>query len=148
MNGIADTTFRFLTLEEKDRAGGIGSDHEFAVAQDMAGNVVSMFSFDNPSRGPKCDVCVWKCAQTVMLYTAPNRRGEGIFKALYEWAMQEKEIDRIYESSSAPDDADLISWKYRILPAKFGRAFIEYAAAEARAAEVMALINEAVNSDA
>jgi len=146
MSGHAGTEFRFLTYEEKQTSTSIDPTAEVAVAIDPGNNVVSFFYFHG-LRGTPCLECVKTCLTTMMLWTIPNRRDEGIFKALYVWVMEQKQPNKMYEASLAPaGDRETIRWKYGITPPLRGTTDISYEDAEARAVEFYDLVQAAVNN--
>lgn len=133
--------FRAMAADEVDR-GGLDPSAIYAVAED-AGQVVSFFVFDLGTHQQPCPTCVGRCGKTRRLWTIPERRNQGIFKALYSWAQRAYQMDTVYEVGGSPADIAVIRWKYDIR-ASPGAQVIDYSRAEESALEMLAAIEKGI----
>lgn len=78
------------------------------------GVLVSFYLFTHDFRGKNCDSCTFNCHTGSTPWTIPERRGEGIFKGLWEWGRNTYGWDKTYSSGDYPPEALPIYWKYGI----------------------------------
>lgn len=94
--------FRILSEDEARAAGLYAAGVSIAVAED-GGRVVSMASFNTSFRSTMCSKCTGACSTGGIVWTAPDRRQEGLFIKLFNWAKAELGIDKVYISAFTPE---------------------------------------------
>jgi hypothetical protein len=140
-------TIRALTTEEKVD-GLIDLSWTVVVAiDDVSGAPVSYYAFDTSCRDDPCPGCKMRCARSRMLWCLMERRGEGIFRDIWDWTRAEYGLDRFYSTGFGPrGDAEVIWWRYAELadpPADYQN--ISWAESEQLAKQFMSQVEKAVS---
>lgn len=140
-------TIRSLSHEEKVYAM-IDPLWTVVVALDeVTGEPVSYYAFDLSSRDDPCPTCQMKCARSRLLWCLMERRGEGIFREVWEWTKREYGLERFYSTGAGSrGDAEVIWWRYsnELADPPADYQDIPYAEAERIAKSFMAQVQKAV----
>ena len=114
---------------------------------DTTGQPVSYYAFDLSSRDDPCPSCQMKCARSRLLWCLMERRGEGIFRDVWEWTKQQYGLERFYSTGAGSrGDAEVIWWRYAedLAPGPSDYQNITYAQAEDIARGFMTQVERAV----
>lgn len=115
----------------------------YYAANDSQVTAFGIYTKDN--RGQECDNCNLSCASTLLVYTRPGFRRQGIFTQLFEYVKQTSEYTKIYVTRNTPPEGALIARRYSIpIPKQYNYNYGKYSANNDFADSIMDKIQLAV----
>jgi GNAT superfamily N-acetyltransferase len=114
-----DLVFRFLTEDEKSAIRADVSSYIVVALDDN--KIVSIHGFSILGRYINCSSCTGNCAEgSLIVWTRPEYRRQGIFKSMHEWAVEEAGFDKVYGGGNQVPLADGlgIQWRYNFEKSK------------------------------
>jgi len=142
---VTDYTVQFLPHELRDKVGLEQLEYGIAVTDD--GTVIGFYAVDLRLQYQSCSTCVGRCCVFKYLWVEMGYRGDGLFNTIRAFIDTELEIEKLYTLGGGAADSDVFVYRYGVEKAKgYSDERVSYEQAETKAKEVLALIQEAVNS--
>lgn len=139
-------TVRALSTEEL-LASGLSTWSTVVVAiEDGTNQVLSYYGFDYSTRGNPCPTCDQRCFKTKLLWCLMERRGEGLFREIWDYTRATFDLGQNYSADSGPRaDSELIWFRYPEIKGAENYRDMSYADAEAVAIQMMVQIQGGVD---